>query len=206
MISVKSTEILFKSGYVAYIHTAYCEQLHTESEIFFWNVRTLKNKYDLTLCQSRLHTASETFVHQKKFGSGSIFCVFASVACILIGKDEEYEKRKRKFRNQCAMALISTPHRKQLPRFHYHSNCANWNCKLKIHLMETCQFHKKSHIYCKKVFMLTWGGFQANLKYISKLQWNQFNGISVFLSTFIKYCKSFAHICNGRHLMMGGGV
>ncbi len=28
----------------------------------------------------------------KKFGAGSIFCVFASVACILIGKDEEYEK------------------------------------------------------------------------------------------------------------------
>ncbi len=55
------------------------------------NFRTLKNKYDLTLCQSRLHTASETFVHQKQFGSGSIFCVFASVACILIGKDGEYE-------------------------------------------------------------------------------------------------------------------
>ncbi len=61
------------------------------------------------LCQSRLHTASETFVRQKKFGSGSIFCVFASVACILIGKDGEYEKKMekhmRKFRNQCAMAL-----------------------------------------------------------------------------------------------------
>ncbi len=27
---------------------------------------TLKNKYDLTLCQSHLHTASETFVHHKK--------------------------------------------------------------------------------------------------------------------------------------------
>ncbi len=30
---------------------------HTESEIFIRNFRTLKNKYDLTLCQSRLHTA-----------------------------------------------------------------------------------------------------------------------------------------------------
>ncbi len=30
------------------------------------NVRKLKNKYDLTLCQSRLHTASETFVCHKK--------------------------------------------------------------------------------------------------------------------------------------------
>ncbi len=28
--------------------------------------RTLKNKYDLTLCPSRLHTASETFVCHKK--------------------------------------------------------------------------------------------------------------------------------------------
>ncbi len=30
------------------------------------NFRRLKNKYDLTLCQSRLHTASETFVRHKK--------------------------------------------------------------------------------------------------------------------------------------------
>ncbi len=36
--------------------------LHMESEIF----GTLKNKYDLTLCQSRLHIASETFVGHKK--------------------------------------------------------------------------------------------------------------------------------------------
>jgi len=51
--------------------------LHTESEIHVRNFRTLKNKYDLTLCQSRFHTASETFVsHKKKFGTGSIFCVF----------------------------------------------------------------------------------------------------------------------------------
>ncbi len=34
--------------------------LHTESEIF------LKYKYDLTLCQSRLHTASDTFVRHQK--------------------------------------------------------------------------------------------------------------------------------------------
>ncbi len=46
------------------------------------------------LCQSRLHTASEAFVRPKnnltfeKF----IFCVFASVVIILIGKDDEYEK------------------------------------------------------------------------------------------------------------------
>ncbi len=30
-------------------------ELHTEPEIFIRNVCTLKNKYDLTLCQSRLH-------------------------------------------------------------------------------------------------------------------------------------------------------
>ncbi len=72
------------------------------------NFCTLKNKYDLTLCQSRLHTASETFVRHKKIGSVSIFCVFASIACILIGKDEEYEKTEKrtwKFRTRCAMTL-----------------------------------------------------------------------------------------------------
>ncbi len=40
--------------------------LHTQSEILVLNFRTLKNKYDLTLCQSRLHTASETFISHKK--------------------------------------------------------------------------------------------------------------------------------------------
>ncbi len=77
----------------------------------------LKNKYDLMFCQSRLHTTSEIFVRHKKFGSGSIFCVFASVACILIGKDGEYEKmekRMRKFWTQCAMAFT--------PDFSQHAN------------------------------------------------------------------------------------
>ncbi len=32
---------------------------------------------------------------KKKFGSGSIFCVFASVECILIGRDGEYEKKRQ---------------------------------------------------------------------------------------------------------------
>ncbi len=31
-----------------------------------WNFRAVNNKYNLTLCQSRLHAASETFVHHKK--------------------------------------------------------------------------------------------------------------------------------------------
>ncbi len=44
--------------------------LHTESEIFVQIFCTLKNKYDLVLCQSRLHTASETFGRQNFFVSG----------------------------------------------------------------------------------------------------------------------------------------
>ncbi len=48
------------------------------------------------LCQSRLHTASETFVHHKKFRSVSISCIFVSIASILIGKDGEYEKTHTK--------------------------------------------------------------------------------------------------------------
>ncbi len=33
----------------------------------------------------------------KKFEPGSIFCIFTSVESILIGKDDEYEKRIRQF-------------------------------------------------------------------------------------------------------------
>ncbi len=62
------------------------------------NLKLLKNKYNLMLCQSRLHTASETFICHKKIGSGLIFGIFASVACILIGKDEEYEKMEKRMR------------------------------------------------------------------------------------------------------------
>ncbi len=40
--------------------------LHTESDIFIRNVRTLKNKYDLSLCQSHLYTASESFIRNKE--------------------------------------------------------------------------------------------------------------------------------------------
>ncbi len=45
------------------------------------------------LCQSRLHTASENDIRHKKLGSGSIFGFFVSVASILIGKDDKYEKK-----------------------------------------------------------------------------------------------------------------
>ncbi len=51
------------------------------------------------LCQSRLDTGSETLSIKRKFGSGSIFYVFASVACILIGKDGNTKKRKKTCEN-----------------------------------------------------------------------------------------------------------
>ncbi len=62
------------------------EEILDESKILVQNFCTLKNKYGLMLSIT-LHTASETF------DSGSIFCVFTSVASILIGKDDEYEKK-----------------------------------------------------------------------------------------------------------------
>ncbi len=50
------------------------------------NFHTLESKYDLTLCESRLLTASETFVRHKIFGIGFDFlCFFASTASILRG-------------------------------------------------------------------------------------------------------------------------
>ncbi len=60
--------------------------LSTFKVIAHWvrNFRTLKNKYDLTLCQSRLHTASEIFVRHKQICIGfDFFPFFASVASIL---------------------------------------------------------------------------------------------------------------------------
>ncbi len=35
--------------------------------LWVWNFRTLKNKYDLTLCQSCLHTASKIFIQHNFF-------------------------------------------------------------------------------------------------------------------------------------------
>ncbi len=48
------------------------------------------------------------FCPSKKIRIRFIFCVFASVACILIGKDGEYEKTEKKHEKiwtQCAMAF-----------------------------------------------------------------------------------------------------
>ncbi len=54
------------------------------------HIKSLKFSSEIFACwKINLHTASETFDRHKKFRSGSIFCVFASVAFILIGKDEE---------------------------------------------------------------------------------------------------------------------
>ncbi len=58
--------------------------LHTESDIFVcWKINTTSR------CDNH---ASETFFRHKKFGSGSIFCIFAYVAFILIGKAKENGK------------------------------------------------------------------------------------------------------------------
>ncbi len=63
--------------------------LHTESEILI-----CKKINTTMLCQSHLHIASKTLVCYQKNGPGLIFCAIASVASILIGKDDEYEKKE----------------------------------------------------------------------------------------------------------------
>lgn len=62
-------------SYQLYVHDQDWRSLHVESENSGRNFCTLKNKYDLTLCQSHLHTASKIFVcHKKKFRY--IFSIF----------------------------------------------------------------------------------------------------------------------------------
>ncbi len=46
----------------------------------------------------------------------------------------------------------------------YSSNCANWNCKCKIHPTETCQFCKNSHLLQKKSFPTCMKWFSGNSK------------------------------------------
>ncbi len=58
------------------------------------NFCTLKNKYD-----NHVYTLPLKISSVIKFGSGLIFCVFASVASILIGKDDEYKKMKNAYEN-----------------------------------------------------------------------------------------------------------
>ncbi len=50
--------------------------LHTESKILVRKFCTLKNKYDLMLCQSRLHTVSKTLVRHKEILGQDQFSAF----------------------------------------------------------------------------------------------------------------------------------
>ncbi len=99
--------VWFQPPALAHTHI-YWNKCHSALKVIaHWVVqvfRMLKNKYDLTLCQSCLHNASETSSIIRKFGSGSILCFFASVTIILIGKDDEYENKKSiwKCQTQCA--------------------------------------------------------------------------------------------------------
>ncbi len=76
-------DFLFSFSLVCYgavcasIRSAELSPLHTESEFFVWNFRTLKDKYDLTLCQSRCTLPPKFASVMKKFGSGSIFLHFS---------------------------------------------------------------------------------------------------------------------------------
>ncbi len=78
-----------------------------------WNFRTLKNKYNLTLCQSRLHTASETFVrHKKKSDRVLFFAFFGSVASILRGVLTIQSHRTSERQNpECRLSSSSTSSR-----------------------------------------------------------------------------------------------
>ncbi len=65
---------------------------HIESEIFTrYKINTTSR------CVNHVYTLPPKLSSIiKKFGPGSIFCVFASVASIFIGKDDEYEKKEKK--------------------------------------------------------------------------------------------------------------
>ncbi len=123
--------------------------------MFVRNFCILKNKYDFALWQSRLHTASETFI--VKFGSGSIFSVFASVAFILIGKDEEYgktERRLRKFRTQYAMPLRkwSWPFRSKLLRMVPWFSCQSFGYNIHSVQYVCALWHAEDHFYFSEAF------------------------------------------------------
>ncbi len=82
------------------------------------NFRTLKIKYDLTLCQSRLHTASETLVRQKKIRIRFDFLRFR-IRNMHFGRKGWgiRKKRTRKFRTQCAMTFSVVPNSAPLPDY-----------------------------------------------------------------------------------------
>ncbi len=74
--------------------------LHTESEISVQNFCRLKNKYDLMLCQSRLLTASETFVRQKNIRIRFDFLCF----CI---RGKNFDRNMTKKNNRKTHSKIS---------------------------------------------------------------------------------------------------
>ncbi len=71
------------------------------------NICMLKNKYDFTLCQSRLHTASETVIKKKKKKSQIRFdfLCFHIHSMHFDRKGWGIQKHMRKFRTQCAMTF-----------------------------------------------------------------------------------------------------
>ncbi len=76
------------------------------SEILVQKLCMLKNKYDLHVVSSTF--TSDTFIHhKKKIRPGSVFCVLASVASILIGKDDKYEKTHTKNSDSVCKNLLS---------------------------------------------------------------------------------------------------
>ncbi len=77
--------------------------MHTaQSEI------SVQNKYELTLCQSRFHTASETFVHHKTIRIGFNFLHFCIHSKHFDRKGWRIRKNRIwKFRTQCASTFSS---------------------------------------------------------------------------------------------------
>ncbi len=52
------------------------------------------------------HCLRNVCLSKKKIGSGLIFRVFPSVACFLIGKDEEYEKKRKNAPEVLSVKLV----------------------------------------------------------------------------------------------------
>ncbi len=63
------------------------------------NVRTLKNKYDLTLCKSRLHIDLENFVHHKKIQTRLDFLRFRIRSKHFDRKWWWIQKKKKTYKN-----------------------------------------------------------------------------------------------------------
>ncbi len=105
-------------------------KVHIESEILIWNFHTLKNKYDLMLCQSHLHTASETFVHHKTFGIRFDFLCFCICSKHFDRKVWQIQKKlHRKISNSVCKDLKSA----SVPFATVVTSCC-WVC-----LHQTCQ-------------------------------------------------------------------